>query len=509
MAAFPPRTALLVAGALILAACSGRHDGTASPAAPSPAPAPPPPQRGAVVGSPARLGSFGPGDLLARLPGGVLGEGLAQLALSPACTVDAWHVDYHTVGARDEPTTASAALLVPSGGAPACQGPRPVLVYAHGTRTDRNSDLARLDDPANGEGLAVALTFAAQGFLVVAPNYAGYDTSTLPYHPYLVADQQSKDAIDALAAARSTLPATGASAGSALFVTGYSQGGYVALATERALEAAGTPVTAAAGLSGPYALAAFADAAFLGQVNASAVPNFALLATAYQHAYGDLYATPGDVFEAKYAPTIDALLPNATPLATLVDQGRLPAEALFSATPPAPEFAAQTPATAPATLAPVFARGFGSDFLVTNDFRLAYLRDQQAHPDGGFPTVSTGLPPDAPGNALRRALARNDLRSSTPRAPVLLCGGASDPTVFFSNTTLLRAYWSGAAPAADVTVLDLESGSGPYGNYRDAFGVVKAAVAATDGEAGVLSSYHAGLVAPFCLAAARDFFAAH
>jgi hypothetical protein len=48
--------------------------------------------------------------------------------------------------------------------------------------------------------------FAAEGYIVVAPNYVGYDTSTLGYHPYLNADQQSKDMIDALTAARSALP---------------------------------------------------------------------------------------------------------------------------------------------------------------------------------------------------------------------------------------------------------------------------------------------------------------
>ena len=31
----------------------------------------------------------------------------------------------------------------------------------------------------------IAAMYAAQGFIVVAPNYAGYDISTLGYHPYL------------------------------------------------------------------------------------------------------------------------------------------------------------------------------------------------------------------------------------------------------------------------------------------------------------------------------------
>ena len=68
--------------------------------------------------------------------------------------------------------------------------------------------------------------FAAEGYIVVAPNYLGYDTSTLPYHPYLNGDQQSKDMIDALTAARSALPTSNAPNtrdGGKLFITGYSQ----------------------------------------------------------------------------------------------------------------------------------------------------------------------------------------------------------------------------------------------------------------------------------------------
>ncbi len=77
---------------------------------------------------------------------------------------------------------------------------------------------------------------------MVAPNYAGYDSSTLDYHPYLNADQQSKDMIDALTAARTALPhtmTTSTTDGGKLFITGYSQGGHVAMATHRAMQAAG------------------------------------------------------------------------------------------------------------------------------------------------------------------------------------------------------------------------------------------------------------------------------
>lgn len=497
------RTFIAVAAVTgLLAACDNKvEDDTAQ----NP---PPAPTRGTLVDTPTKTGSFSTSDLLSLLPVTDLGRPLARLTLSPTCAVDVWRVQYHTVGGRDEATTASTALMVPKGTDAKCTGARPVLVYDRGTTTVRAFDLANLSDPENGEGLLVAAVFAAQGYVVVAPNYTGYATSTLPYHPYLNADAQSKDTIDALAAARASFATAGATANSKLFLTGYSQGGFVAAATHRALQAAGTAVTASAPMSGPYALTAFADAIFAGQVSASAVANFTLLATGYQRSYGGVYSSPQDVFASKYAGTIDGVLPNTTPLSTLVQQGQLPANALFPDAPPSTQYASITPATQPAALAPVFAQGFGADALVTNAFRLAYLNDAQTNPDGGFPSYTNGQPPAQPSTAFRQALKRDDLRTWTPTSPVLLCGGNEDPTVFWSNTLLLQRYWAGVAPNSPVTVLDVDSpttSGDPYATYKDAFRLSKAATALT-GASAVRQSYHAGLVAPFCVAAVREFF---
>jgi hypothetical protein len=355
---------------------------------------------------------------------------------------------------------------------------------------------------------------------VVAPNYAGYDTSTLGYHPYLVGAQQANDMIDALTAARSALPVAdspGVTDSHKLFVTGYSQGGYVAMATHGAMQAAGETVTASAPMSGPYALAAFGDAIFLGQVNGSATENFALLANAYQTAYGNLYAQPTDIFATPYASSVPGLLPSTTPISSIYAEGLLPQNALFSSTPPAPQYAAITPATMPANLAVVFAQGFGTSYLITNPYRLSYLEDQQANPDGGVPAVTTGLPAATPGNTLRQNLKTNDLRNWSPSAPLLLCGGNQDPEVFFFNTQLMQNYWSANPPPAAVTVVDIDSSGGPYANVKTGFAAAVAAVeasaiaaGATDGgHAAVLQDYHAQLVAPFCLAAVKSFFDAH
>lgn len=56
--------------------------------------------------------------------------------------------------------------------------------------------------PESSEIRTQAMLYAAQGDIVVALNYAGHDTSSLGYHPHHIVDQQSKDMIDALTAAR-------------------------------------------------------------------------------------------------------------------------------------------------------------------------------------------------------------------------------------------------------------------------------------------------------------------
>ena len=498
-----------------LAACGGGSDSNSSGM-------PPPPQRGDLVnGPPTKVTTLAPSDLLALLGTSDLGKALLQLAYTPVCSITVYHMSYQTVDARGTLTVASGALMVPGGTGANCAGARPVVLYAHGTNTDRSFDISQVEASDNAEGVLLAAVFAAQGYIVVAPNYVGYDTSTVG-HPYLIADQQSKDMIDSLTAARSALPTSDvpdSRDGGKLFVTGYSQGGYVAMATHSAMQAAGMTVTASAPMSGPYALSAFGDAIFEGQVSDSAAENLALLIPAYQQAYGDLYSSPGDAFASKYAASIEGLLPGAASVGQLQAQGKFPA-ATFDSTPPSAAYALYTPATTPAAFAAVFAAGFGSDFLITNSYRGAYLDDALASPDGGFPTLTDGLPPATPANALRVHLKANDQRNWTPSAPTLLCGGSSDPTVFFFNTTLMQNYWASHAPAVAPVILDIDSAAGtgdPYASLKSGFAAAEAALrasailgGATDGgDAAVFAAYHAGLVPPFCLTAVKSFFDAH
>ncbi len=472
--------------------------------------------RGSLVyNPPLQVTAMGAADFTAQLQGGgTSGQTLLALAGAPKCDVSFRYFEYGTVGGAGEATNASGALMVPSGTAAGCSGPHPIVLYAHGTTTDRGYNIADITNPARpgaSEGTLLAAMFAAQGFIVVAPNYAGYDVSTLGYHPYLNADQQSKDMIDALTAARKALPATGGVDNGKLFITGYSQGGHVAMATHRALQAAGQRVTASAPMSGPYAMGAFGDAIYYGNVDLGATVFAPMLATSYQKAYGNIYTQPSDLFEAAYAPGIDTLLPSYTPIGELFAQGKLPQTQLFSNVAPAPGFESITPPTQPPELAPLFALGFGSSNLIKNSARLAYLMDAQAHPDGAVPAATTGMPATAPGNPMRQAFVKNDLRGWMPQSPVLLCGGDADPTVFYNvNTGVMAQLWSSLVSAHLVTVLDVDSApSGaddPFAAAKAGFAQAKAATAAQGGANAVVQAYHGGLVPPFCTAAARGFF---
>lgn len=289
----------------------------------------------------------------------------------------------------------------------------------------------------------------------------------------------------------------------------------MALATQRALQAAGVHVTASAPMSGPYALASYGDAIFYGRVPLGSTVLAPLLVRSYQQAYGNIYREPGDIYAPRFAPDLATLLPAEVPLTQLWAQGRLPVSALFSSVAPAPGFEPITPPRTPLAEAPLFALGFGRDPLLDNTLRLAYLQDAKAQPDGLVPERSTGLPAAAPQHPVRQALKANDLRDWVPDRPVLLCGARADPTVFFGlNTGAMQAFWS--APSASamapglLDVLDLEAPVGglddPFAAAKTGFALSKASAVAQGGPAAALTLYHGMLVPPFCHLAARGFF---
>lgn len=501
--------------AVLLAGCGGGGTGDAGPGG---APAPPAAPRSTgmlLQHPPVRTAALSANALKAQMENGPKrDQTLLSLTGDPICNIEVRYLQYTTTGGAGEATTGSGALMTPSGVDARCTGARPIVLYGHATHPEKAFNLAAINDTTNAaytESLTVAAIFAARGYIVVAPNYAGYDSSTLGYHPFLNAKQQSGDMLDALSAARAALPAITppVTASTQLFLTGYSQGGHVALATQRALEQAGVALTASAPMSGPYALARELDDNFAGQVHVASTLFASMLATSYQRTYGNVYGQPTDLYESGYASGIETLLPGAD-IPTLSRLGKLPENALFNPTAPrAPAGSGTLQATLDALTPPrgtamddVFARGFGGGNLFTNSFRLAYLQDLLANPA-------------APRFGLRVDALANDLRGFTPRAPVMLCGGAQDATVSYATNTLAMAQaWAGLGPNR-VLALDIDDSPSntedPFFKEKFNFALVKEATKAqarlsgADPDWEVARNYHAA-VFPFCASAVGKFF---
>jgi pimeloyl-ACP methyl ester carboxylesterase len=526
-----------VLGAALLCACGGTSTPTATIATST--------AHGTLaVDPPFRIASLNAASFQAELAATSSGAQLLEITGAPSCGVDFYYIKFWTVGGAGETTESSGALMVPTGAAPDCSGPRPIVEYAHGTNTNKALNIADITNTSNTEGVLIAAMFAAQGYIVVAPNYAGYDISTLGYHPFLNAEQQSGEMMDILAAARTALPKTMSSATSdsgKLFITGYSEGGHVAMATLRALQKSGAVVTGAAPMSGPYALEAFGDAIFFGNVDLGATVFSPLLSTSYQKAYGNIYTTPTDLYSATYATGIETLLPSDTPIDTIFATGLLPETAVFDSTTPVvsvpgqPVLSAEltallsVPGSAsyplpPTAQTPLFAAGFGSPYLINNSYRVAYAIDEATNPDGALttpPTAGVPLAAAAPTQPLRLAFYTNDLRNGAwaPAVPTLLCGGDQDPTVFFSvNTETMAAFWHLQVQAGLISILDVSgTPAGPFAAVQTGFQESQAAqLAYYESAAGgslspaaaeelIVEGYHTS-VAPFCAAAARAFF---
>ncbi|HTV97467.1 MAG TPA: prolyl oligopeptidase family serine peptidase [Steroidobacteraceae bacterium] len=525
------RSLTLALAAALLCACGGSSSQTGTTATST--------THGTLAQNPPfRIASLDAATFQGELAATSTGAQLLEITGAPLCGVDFYDVTFWTVGGAGETTESSGALMVPTGSSPTCSGPRPIIEYAHGTQTDKAANIADITNPSNTEGALIAAMFAAQGYIVVAPNYAGYDISTLGYHPFLNAVQQSGEMMDMLMAARTALPNTLSSATSdsgQLFITGYSEGGFVAMATLRAMQAAGQKVTAAAPMSGPYALEAFGDVIFFGGVDIGSTEFAPLLANSYQHAYNNVNSSATPIFSSTYADAV-TLLPSDTSITTIFEENLLPETALFDSTTPVvsiPGDAAlsaeltallavpPTPALPASAQTPIFDLGFGNPYLVTNEYRVAYAEDAAGNPDGAIPTATAGVPraKAEPAFGLRQDFYLNDMRTAwAPESPTLLCGGDMDPTVFFSvNTETMAAYWS-SLPAGVLTVLDVnEAPSGPFSAVQTAFQASEAALllyyesAAGGGlspsaaEEQVIAGYHTA-VAPFCAAAARAFF---
>ncbi|HKE37248.1 MAG TPA: alpha/beta fold hydrolase [Candidatus Baltobacteraceae bacterium] len=345
----------------------------------------------------------------ARMSAGLFGKVISELGGPPKCAVKLFGIKYETVGVNSEPANASAAFFVPQ--AP-CKAPFPLVGYAHGTNpvqeqliTSPKTASAAWTAP-DQDPIVVAAIFAAHGYAVAATDYLGLGLSTYSYHPYLHAASEASAVVDSMRAARNAAAKLHVSLSKKVFLSGHSQGGQSAVATQRAIEAqyrGEFDLLGDAPSSGPYALSqTFQDS--LRHQSQDAPILAAYILPGYQKIYGNIYTDSTQIFKSPYASRVDTLLP----VATYRDEKKLYGKTL------------------PLQLAQLLQPSFVSSFL--ND----------------------------PSSPARKDTADNDLLSKwIPKAPVYLCGGRRDPEVEFKNAKKAYAYFH--AHGVNVTLVDVNA----------------------------------------------------
>lgn len=168
--------------------------------------------------------------------------------VNPFYSVTSYRLEYLTTDAQGQSVRASGLVSVP---AKAAGARSPVLSYQHAT-IFRDAEA-----PSNhAVPSEISVILASLGYLVVAPDFVGYGASKGTPHPYLMAAPSASATIDFLTAANTWRRENDVTDNGQLFLTGYSEGAYVAMAAYRALHASNAPNLAPLRLvmagAGPY-----------------------------------------------------------------------------------------------------------------------------------------------------------------------------------------------------------------------------------------------------------------
>jgi pimeloyl-ACP methyl ester carboxylesterase len=156
------------------------------------------------------------------------------LALSPDILqhdVDVYSVTYQTTY-FEKVITASGLVILPK-----TTDSVGMVSFHHGTIASHGEapSVLSLYDPE----VLLYTCMASPGFIAVIPDFIGFGSSSNVPHPYYVEDASASAVIDLLKAARELALQKKVAFNGKLFLAGYSQGGYVTMATHKAIESNG------------------------------------------------------------------------------------------------------------------------------------------------------------------------------------------------------------------------------------------------------------------------------
>ena len=345
--------------------------------------------RGHVV-SVLPLGSIG-ADFLKDL----LKQNNIDIGVTPLTNVKVYSIVYETVDWNGEPRLASGAIYVPD--EDHSNKKYPIYSGQHGTESKR-TNVASVT-PLRGFD---AMFVASVGYIGSSPDLLGLGVSTDVVHPYIHAFA-AEAVVDKIRATKNWLCANDVNDNGQLFLAGYSEGGYVAMATHKLIEekyGSEFTVTASAPMAGPYDMR-HSSKSLLNRKSYSQPGYLSFIYMAYNE-IEDMNRPASEFFQSPYAEKI----PN------LMDGSKTIGEANKELT---------------TTIKDLFTEKFLADFLGDGEQKL------------------------------KSAFAKNSLVSWSPKAPIKLFHGENDITVGYQNAVIARD--SLKANGANIELITIPGGT--------------------------------------------------
>ncbi|MFE7541939.1 alpha/beta hydrolase [Streptomyces platensis] len=232
--------------------------------------------------------------------------------------VAAYRLTYRTITPDGRPTTASGLLALPTGSG---SRPLPPVVHTHGTLAYRGYAPSMTDGPDR----AASVLYASAGRAAIAPDYLGLGTGP-GRHPYMDARSSASASLDMLRAAHTAARERGATLGRTVSLTGFSQGGQVAMALGRELNRGADRrfrLGILAPVGGPFDLVGEElPGMFDGRIDPRAAVFYLSFFLTAQNRLHPVYDDPAEVFRAPYADRVEDLFDSEHPAEEIA--GKLP-----------------------------------------------------------------------------------------------------------------------------------------------------------------------------------------
>ena len=353
------------------------------------------------------------GELVIDFPSQLIKPGLVKKGLIPESQTvygyKAYKIPYTTTDEEGEEVAASGMLIIPTELPDVVSKTLGLSMVSddHGTifanreaPTLMNSTIGK--PPASS---ALVLTTIG-GFATLQPDYIGFGDSNDHYHPFILKKSLANATVDFIKTVKIFASENSIKLNNQLFLTGYSEGGYAAMATLKKIEdenLTNLKVTMAAPMAGPYALKPLADTV-LNQPKLG-VPSF--------------MANVGYAYAKAYNQDIETVInePYASKLPTLFN-GELERSQID------PELTHDTKG----------ATGLFVDNFVTN-----YFTDEN--------------------NWFNKAVIENNLYQWTPKTPVRLVHCEGDDVIPYGISQLTEGTMK-AMNASDVQLVPVETALG-------------------------------------------------